>query len=721
MDIIQTFAEELIYAGLSITPVNSNKKSTVSWAEFQNEIVSVDVAEKIFSRAWGVAVIGGKVSGNIECIDFDTHGKEEWKIEINNIFEQFTNEPGVKHILSTHNVYIERSLRGGIHLIYRYENEGKCQGNLKLANWDVENVMIETRGEGGYFVVAPSPGYTPEHGDLLSLSVLEEEQRDYLIEITKRFTKVVLKNADNSETETTAYEYTDPVTWFNWNKANYAKQILKDEGWVYVGFNEHDKVEQWRRPGKSDGVSATWGNKHNALYVFTSSIDYFKQNCYYTAFQILIKLKFSNSYESALKWIEAKYFNAENPYIRVGTDYFKKIKKTDRFGLVQTELKIWKKDEIKQDEKKDFIRSIPKFDDFTIRPDNLNYRPVIENCYNLYKMFPHQPKEGEWKWTEILLRHIFNEQYNLGIRYLQALYLNPKRMLPILVLVSRERQTGKTTFMNWLNMIFGNNMVNINPEDLVSSFNSSYATANIIAVEETLIEKSITVEKLKALATGKFISVNAKFVQQYKVPFFGKIILASNNEDKFARIDEEEIRFFVRKVEKPKIENHNIEEDMINEIPAFLHYLTTLPDIDWRKDRSGFTPDELVNDSLKNVKLESKSSLYKDLHELFYELFIELQCPEMFATPTDIKTRWFDKNSRIDIQYIKHVIKDEFNKIPERPCRYIPFNEPLTGLNQSKTGTPYRFTPDNFKIDFEKFNKDLEPDGKNVKEIDMPF
>ena len=222
---------------------------------------------------------------------------------------------------------------------------------------------------------------------------------------------------------------------------------------------------------------------------------------------------------------------------------------------------------------------IYQFDDFCIVPDNFNYTPVYNNCYNLYCEFRHKSVQGRWDWTKKLLDHVFGEQIEQGIRYLQVLYLHPDRMLPILVLVSKERQTGKTTFLNWLNMMFGDNMVLITPEDLINGFNSIYATSNIIAVEETLIEKSITVEKIKSLATGKFISVNQKFVSQFKLPFFGKIIMTSNNEDKFARIDDEEIRFFVRKLGIPKYTNHNIETDLVNEIPAFLNYLETLPPV----------------------------------------------------------------------------------------------------------------------------------------------
>jgi len=386
------------------------------------------------------------------------------------------------------------------------------------------------------------------------------------------------------------------------------------------------------------------------------------------------------------------------PYIRVGVDYFKIITKLDRFGINRTMLKPWKKDEIRQDHGKDYLNIIPKFDDFCIVPDNFNYLPVHNNCYNLFSEFRHKGLPGKWDWTKILLNHVFGEQVELGIRYLQVLYLHPDRMLPILVLVSKERQTGKTTFLNWLIMIFGDNMVVVSPEDLVSSFNHIYATSNIVAVEETLIEKSITVEKIKALSTGKYLTVNQKFVSQVTLPFFGKIIMTSNNEEKFARIEDEEIRFFVRKLGKPTFTNHNIENDLVDEIPAFLDYLSKLPPVDFSVGRVPFTTDELSNNFLAAVKRESKSGLYKDLQELFIDLFENLPntTTEVYANPVDIKEKWFRNNTKIDTQYIRSVLKNEFGLIPLKNIRYNPLGE--MGI-LSKTGTPFEFTAKMFGIE----------------------
>ncbi len=687
---IREIAEEYLLAGLSVIPVNADKRATLKWERYQKALPDFEDCDQLFLQAWGLALISGSVSGGLEVMDFDSHEND-----IETIFKQFTADEGVKSLLSRYNPPIERSPRGGYHILYRYET-GIYEGNRKLANWPSGESMIETRGEGGYTVVYPSPNYTILSGSINSIPTITQDERNYLITLAKTFTHllphdllhVLPHDLPSVLPPALHFDNTDPVSYFNWNCSAYAKKLLEEKGWVKLRTDETEDIEYWKRPGKQGNEhSATWGKKHNSLYVFSSSAPPFLNECYYSPFQILVRLRFNDSYSAAISWIQQKYFDEEVPYIRIGVDFFKKIKKTDRFGLSRTELKPWKIDAIKQDHGKAILDKIAHFDDFTILPDNLNFSPIVNNCYNLYRPFTHKPSLGSWDWTEVLIRHIFGEQYELGLRYLQILYLHPDRLMPILVMVSRERQTGKTTFVNWLSMIFGDNMAIISPDDLINGFNSTYASSNIIAVEETFIEKAITVEKLKSLATQKFISVNQKFVSQYRMPFFGKIILTSNNEDKFARIDEEEIRFFIRKVSIPSITNHNIEADMVKEIPAFLHYLTILPPVDFSRDRSGFTPAELSNTSLLDVKKESKSSLYKALVMLFEDMFMnELRAQdEFYADVKSIKSKFFANDPRIDLPYIRTVLKNEFNIVPVPDSIYFnPFvNDP------PKTGRPY--------------------------------
>jgi len=66
------------------------------------------------------------------------------------------------------------------------------------------------------------------------------------------------------------------------------------------------------------------------------------------------------------------------------------------------------------------------------------------------------------------------EQIELGLDYLQILFTQPTQMLLILLLVSNERNTGKTTFLSFLKMIFGKNATFNTNEDFRSQFNADW-------------------------------------------------------------------------------------------------------------------------------------------------------------------------------------------------------------------------------------------------------
>jgi hypothetical protein len=389
-----------------------------------------------------------------------------------------------------------------------------------------------------------------------------------------------------------------------------------------------------------------------------------------------------------MKTIREQY-NKE--FVRVGCTYFKIIEKEDRYGIKRRELKVWIKSEIVQDYGKEILDTIQTYDDFVMIPDNINFLSCKDNCYNLYSKFEHKPKEGTWYWTKVLLEQIFGEQYELGIRYMQILYQYPERASVILAVVSQSRQTGKTTFVNWLDMIFGANMTVIAAQDFNRDFNSMYGTKNLIVIEESMLDKKLTIDKLKALATQKSILINTKFVTEYRLPFFGKIILTSNDEDRFAIIDDDEIRFFVRKLGKPKIINHNIEAELLKEIPAFLYYLNSLSKVNWSVSRSGFTSEELYNESLKDVVEESRSELYKDFKIHMASIFDNNKVDCIYAAPIDIKNRFFQYNNNIQPSYIIKVLKREFKKLPEGHIQYRPFGEGM-----SKDGRPYLFKKEDF-------------------------
>ena len=478
----------------------------------------------------------------------------------------------------------------------------------------------------------------------------------------------------------------NPVDWFNFYgsftsifEGNKEVNVINDNE---ISFFSDENI---RKP--------TFKLVNNIVKVFKENKYDIATNIEISKFMLLSAVKFKMDHFAAMSYVNFFLMKNTIPYIRVGGDYFKIIEKIDRYGGKNKLLKVWKKDEIKEDHTKQLIKMIYKYDDFTIIPNNKVFIPVQNNCYNLYSQFPHTEVLEDVKHTEIpfslgVLNHIFKEQLELGLKYMKILYEYPQQILPILALVSVERGTGKTTFLNWIHMIFGENSVLIAPTDITSNFNSIYATKNIIMVDETVIEKSTSTEKLKSIATAKSISVSQKFVSEYSIPFFGKVILCTNKENDFIRIDDEEIRFWVRKIEPVTSLNTNIESDLFKEIPFFLKYLSQMEDIDFTKSRMVFTEDEIKTNSLSYVKIESRSGLYKEIEILVEDYFNQNSCEWFYATPTDFKNKFFLHNNQISIAYIRKVLKDEFKLIPVQNQRYNPFAE----IEQTpKVGTPFRF------------------------------
>ena len=222
-------------------------------------------------------------------------------------------------------------------------------------------------------------------------------------------------------------------------------------------------------------------------------------------------------------------------------------------------------------------------------------------------------------------------------------------------------------------------------------------------IDETVIDKSNTIEKLKSIATAKTMSVSQKFVQHYSVPFFGKVIICTNKETDFMKIDDEEIRFWVRKINVINGKRNTlIEEQLRDEIPKFLKLLINLPEIDFSKSRMVFTEDEIQTNALDNVKKESKTGLTKDLLYYIEDLFMNNNITEFEATPIDIKKRWFLNDSKVTINYIRRILKDELKINPSEPKKYNPFAgiDTTGGKNELNitTGRTFTFTSKNMQV-----------------------
>jgi hypothetical protein len=375
--------------------------------------------------------------------------------------------------------------------------------------------------------------------------------------------------------------------------------------------------------------------------------------------------------EAKRKEIDWAKRNAKQ-FVRVNDDYFKIVYRDDG--------SYYQKSIAKQTIIDDYgmliLCYILKYDDWTMIPDNKNFQQTFGRFYNLYQPFPHKSKQGECKKILAFLKHIFEDQIELGLDYFTVLYLYPSKRLPVLILVSKDRETGKTTFINFVKLIFGANCVFIQSIDLAGSFNWHYAVANIICVDEAFLDKKAEFERLKMLATARNLPINAKYVKQTMIEFFGKIIICANDELDVVRIDQQETRYWVRKIPKPDHDDVNLLDEMREEIPAFLHYLESRPmETVKPESRLWLAMDSYQTEALQAIRENSRPWLYKELKERIGNFFaLNDLTKELYADPTDLKDEYFEKNNQVQIGYIRKILKEDFGFSPvEKPDYYIPF------------------------------------------------
>ena len=295
----------------------------------------------------------------------------------------------------------------------------------------------------------------------------------------------------------------------------------------------------------------------------------------------------------------------------------------------------WKLEELRQDYGKSFIGRIKKYDGFTSLPSHLNFEQEWYGFYNTYAPLPHKPLEGSFSYTLLLLEHIFFEQLNLGLEYLQLMYKRPIQILPILCLASQERSTGKTTFLKWLKMVFDRNLTYLTNDSFSGPFNADWANKLLICIDEVLFNKEELTERIKNLSTTNTNMLEAKGKYKREIEFFGKFILCSNNEDSFIKIDTNETRFWVLKIPSLQKEETQFLEYLEAEIPAFLHHLKHRELISPNTTRMWFSAAQIRIKALENLMQNNRNRVEKELASVILSAMETLELEEVQLCPLD--------------------------------------------------------------------------------------
>lgn len=378
----------------------------------------------------------------------------------------------------------------------------------------------------------------------------------------------------------------------------------------------------------------------------------------------------------------------ESPFVRVGTTLYKIVNQPRLNGGYVKKRIVWNNETLRQDYGKDYLANVPKYDGFCTVPDHVNYRQVIDNFLNLYEPIGHQPKEGDFSHIQALLHHIFGEQYELGVDYLQLLYLHPIQKLPILLLVSEERNTGKSTFLNFLKAMFRNNVTFNTNEDFRSQFNSDWAGKLIIVVDEVLLNRREDSERLKNLSTTLSYKVEAKGKDRDEIAFFAKFVLCSNNERLPVIIDPGETRYWVRKIHHLENDDTHFLQKLIEEIPAFLYFLQHRSLTTQNVSRMWFSPKQTETAALLKIIRCNKSKYEVEAAELIKEIMECMEIDSFSFCLNDLLILLNLSQVRIDKHWLRKIVTED-RKLAPAP-NGLTYTTYLFACNKERRFEPIR-------------------------------
>ncbi|MCC6906842.1 MAG: AAA family ATPase [Phycisphaerales bacterium] len=312
-DSLHAQAQTCVAAGLCALPAvrtgQEKRPALREWKPYQSRLPSREELARWFDgSATALCLVCGAVSGNLEMIDFDLGGEafEPWRRAVESM------APGLVDRL-----VIESTPSGGRHVIYRCDQP--VSGNTKLAQrrievgadepvvvgckehkprrdaggaWVITITMIETRGEGGLFLCAPSDGYEILKGELAAPPVITSDQRDILLGCAWALDETRPPVIDTPSGVSDDVSTSRPGDEFN--RRGDPRAILRAHGWTLVqgGENEH-----WCRPGKSAGTSATL--KDGVFYVFSTNAAPFEAQQGYSPFAVYALLEHGGDFNAA--------------------------------------------------------------------------------------------------------------------------------------------------------------------------------------------------------------------------------------------------------------------------------------------------------------------------------------------------------------------------------------------------------------------------------------
>jgi len=555
-----------LHQNFNLLPVKENDKSPAiyRWKKYQTEKIDFDLVAN--SR---VGVICGV--DNLEVIDIDNHFGDAKEL-FNFISDNFELE----------NFPIINTPSGGYHIYYKCDEV--VAGNQKLAqrlnSKSKYETLVETRGRGGYVV------YYDDilQGDILQVPTISKEDREILLEVCRALDErpavAEVEFVSNSTKNKHQIIHNEkPGTAYNndTNSIHETKSLLKDAGWTEV------REKNWRRPGKTKGISATFGKVgKNKFYVFSSNADPFEPEQSYSMFAVRAILQFNGDFSACAKELSKKYkitpvsvpkkkTKTEKPFLNKKWQALFDIKKEwnlkIRYNLItriveyksdlqkewSSEIELLLSDIVFEMENNHYIKSISKSKIHEMIMSN----KIIEMHNPILKFYDSLPIWNGVDYIKQLCdcitisededRRYFEKMFKKHLVRTLRTAIEEDYTNRMVVVLFGKQEIGKTKIWEWLipKGLYYDEPINLNDKDSIIAL-SRYLTINFDDLDQ-LSKKEVA--KLKAYISKSSVNKRLPYARtETKMTRIASFVGTTNLINILA--DEKNTRWIILKVDK---------------------------------------------------------------------------------------------------------------------------------------------------------------------------
>ncbi len=298
--------KQLLKNNLRVVAVGKDKRALGKWKHYRDAQTPEQLRAEV-NKTGNFAVI---CTDGLECIDIDAKFDYSDTLIDELIKALIFGIDGIEeYLLPTH------TPNHGMHLIYRCK-EIK-EGNQKLASryvvpednptseHDKTRCLIETRGEGGYFIFPPSMGYSFDNEntgiDNFVVHEITLKQRNQIIEICKTFNEVAKETINKSKKPKidTKVKGSNKTVIDDFNSRVYVSDLIESLGFTY--YQTRGDFDHYTRPGKKSGVSAAVIKDKNKVYNFSGNSPCMDQETTYDSFALYAAINHNGDYSAAAK------------------------------------------------------------------------------------------------------------------------------------------------------------------------------------------------------------------------------------------------------------------------------------------------------------------------------------------------------------------------------------------------------------------------------------